>query len=270
MKHESVVDTDVYSDFGRKTEDFTSLLNQYADLFVGSLFAILGGMLAIYLIHRIAAKFLFPHFHKGRLIKTAGLAVYALILLATAVIILAGIGVDVTGITRIALVTIFVITVLTFFLLPLLPKLPFQVGHMLEVGGELGTVVTISPLFTGLKTNEGELVFVPNTSIIRMVVKNYSFDAFRRIDINLSVQSDIGLEQIKSTLIKLMTEDERVLEEPSKPAVYVLNANADYIELLAVCWVSNEDWLTTKSDLWEKIVNTADEGVQLAKPCWIS
>lgn len=74
-----------------------------------------------------------------------------------------------------------------------------------------------------------------------MIIKNYSLDAFRRIEINLSVQNDIDLEQIKAALIKLMTEDERVLEEPSTSVIFVMNANADYIELLAVCLVRTED-----------------------------
>lgn len=103
-------------------------------------------MLAIYLIHRIASKFLFPHFSKGRLIKVAGISLYALILLTTTLIVLISIGVDVTGIGQIALVSIFVIAVLTFFLLSFLPKLPFQTGHLLEVRGGLSTVITISPL----------------------------------------------------------------------------------------------------------------------------
>ena len=74
-----------------------------------------------------------------------------------------------------------------------------------------------------------------------MIIKNYSLDAFRRIEINLSVQNDIDLEQIKAALIKLMTEDECVLEEPSTSVIFVMNANADYIELLAVCLVRTED-----------------------------
>ena len=84
-------------------------------------------------------------------------------------------------------------------------------------------------------------MLVPNTAIMSMIIKNYSLDAFRRIEINLSVQNDIDLEQIKAALIKLMTEDERVLEEPSTPVIFVMNANADYIELLAVCLVRTED-----------------------------
>ena len=99
-----------------------------------------------------------------------------------------------------------------------------------------------------------------------MIIKNYSHESTRRIEINLSVQNAIDLGRTKAALVGLMTKDERVLEEPARPAVIVVNANADNVDLLAVCWVKNEDWLTTQSDLWEKIVNAIDEDVHLAKP----
>jgi hypothetical protein len=45
-----------------------------------------------------------------------------------------------------------------------------------------------------------------------------------------------------------------------------MKANADCVDLYAVCWVKNKDWFSTKSDLWEEIVITYSEDVPLAKP----
>ena len=265
MKQESTVNTEALTDLGRKSEDIVGQVNQYGDLVIGSIFVILGGIIAIYLIHKIAAKFLFPHFHKGRLIKVTGVTVYALILAATALMVLNSVGVDVTAISHFALVTIFVVAVLTFFLLPFLPKLPFQIGHLVEVKGELGTVTAISPLFTTLQKIDGTLVFVPNTSIISMTIKNYSHISSRRVEINLSVKNEKVLERTKEVLLRLMSEDERILDEPSEPAVYVMSANSDFIDLLAICWAKNEDWFSAQCHLWEKIINTCDD-IHLAKP----
>ena len=266
MEQESTVDTEALTGLIQKAEEIVGQINQYAGLFVGSLFMVMGGIIAIYLIHKIASKFLFPHFHKGRLIKVTGVTVYAMILVTSALIVLKSVGVDVTVIRQIALVTIIVVAVLIFFLLPFLPKFPIQVGHQVEIGGELGTVTAISLLFTTLQQFDGTLVFIPHTSMTSMIVKNYSYVSSRRIEINLSVRNDIDLERTKEFLVRLMTEDERVLKEPSGPAVFVLKANAVCIDLLAVCWANNEDWFSTQSGLWEKIVNTFDEDVHLAKP----
>ena len=266
MEQESTVDTEALTGLIQKTEEIVGQIDQYAGLFIGSLFMVIVGIIAIYLIHKIASKFLFPHFHKGRLIKVTGVTVYTLILLTLALIVLKSIGVDVTVIRQIALVTIVVVAVLIFFLLPFLPKFPIQIGHQVEIGGELGTVTAISLLFTTLQQFDGTLVFIPHTSMTSMIVKNYSYVSSRRIEINLSVRNDIDLERTKEFLVRLMTEDERVLKEPSGPAVFVLKANAVCIDLLAVCWANNEDWFSTQSGLWEKIVNTFDEDVHLAKP----
>jgi small conductance mechanosensitive channel len=266
MAQESTVDTEALTDLSQKAEEIVGQVSQYGDLIIGSFFVIMGGIIAIYLIHKIAAKFLFPHFRKGRLIKVTGVTVYALILVATALMVLNSVGVDVTEIAHIALVTIFIVAVLFFFLLPFLPKLPFQIGHLVEVRGELGTVTSISLFFTTLQKFDGTLVFIPNTSIISMTIKNYSHVSSRRIELNLSVQNDIDLERTKEVLVRLMSEDERVLDEPPGPAVFVMKANADFVDLLAVCWVKNEDWFSTQCDLWERIVNTSDEKIHLAKP----
>ena len=266
MEQENTVDTEAITDLSRKAEEIVGQVNQYGELIVSNFFVVMGGIIAIYLIHKIAAKFLFPHFHKGRLIKVIGVTVYALILAATALMVLNSVGVNVTAISHFALVTILVVAVLTFFLLPFLPKLPFQIGHLVEVKGELGTVTAISPLFTTLQKFDGTWVFVPNTSIMSMTIKNYSHVPSRRIEINVSVQNDIDLQRTKEAFVRLMVEDERVLEEPSGPAVFVVKANAVFIDLLAVCWVKNEDWFSTQCDLWEKIVNTSNEDIHLAKP----
>jgi len=265
MEQESTVDSETVTGLPQKAEEIFSQINQYADLFFGRFFLILVGIFVIYLIHEIAARFLFPHFGKGRLVKVIGVTIYAIILLTATLIVLDSIGVDVSGIAHLAMVIIFVLAVLAFFLLPFLPRLPFQIGHLIEVRGELGTVTAISPLFTTLQKFDGTIVLIPNTSILSMTIKNYSNVSSSRIEINLRVQNDMNLERGIEALARLMNEDERVFEEPSKPTVFVLSANTDYIDLLAVCWVKNKDWYTTKSDLWEEIVTTLNEEVHLAK-----
>ena len=266
MDQESTIDTEALTDLSQKAEEIVGLVNQYGVQIIGSLFMIMGGIIAIYLIHKIAAKFLFPHFHKGKLIKVTGGTVYALILIATVSIVLNSVGVDVIAISRIALVITFSVSVLIVFLLPFLPKLPLQIGHLVEIRGELGTVTAVSPLFTTLEKFDGTLVFVPNTSILSMIIKNYSHVSSRRIEINLSVRHDSDLVRIKAVCIRLMSEDGRVLDEPSPPAVFIINANTVGVGLLAVCWTKNEDWFSTQCDLWEKIVNTLAEDIHQAKP----
>ena len=265
MAQESTIATEAAEDLIQETEEIVGWVSRYGDLIIESIILIMVGIVAIFLIHTAAEKFLFPHIHKGRLVKVVGITVYALILVVTALVVLESVGVDTTAVGHIALVTVFVAAVLIFFVMPFLPKLPFKIGHLVEIKGELGTVTAVSPLFTTLQKADGTLLFVPNTSIISMVIKNYSRLSSRRVEIHLGVQNDNDLERTKEALGRLMSEDERVMDQPSGPAVYVMSANAIFIDLLAVCWVNNEDWFSTQCILWEKIINTSED-IHLAKP----
>jgi small-conductance mechanosensitive channel len=140
----------------QETEEIVGLVSRYGDLIIESVVLIMIGVIAIFLIHKAAARFLFPHMEKGRLIKVVGVAVYALMLLVTALAVLESLDVDVTAITHVALVPVFLVAVLSFFfLLPFLPNLPFKVDHLIEIRDELGTVTAISPLFTTLQKFDG-------------------------------------------------------------------------------------------------------------------
>lgn len=264
MEKENTTNPESITGVVHRTEELVRQIDQYGGLIIESLVTIIGGIFVIYFLHRLAEKFLFPHFGKGRAIKVVSITVYSLILLATALVVLSIVGIDVTGVADIALVIIFIGAVLIFILLAALPKFPVELGHLIEVGGELGTVTEISPLYTRLRKFDGTLVFVPNTSLMTSMIRNYSHIAFRRIEINLTIEGDADFQRTKEFLLRLMSEDERVLDEPSPPSVFILKADSECIDLLAACWVKNEDWFDTKCDIWEKIISTHENDVKLA------
>ena len=65
-----------------------------------------------------------------------------------------------------------------------------------------------------------------------------------------------------------MNGDERVVEEPAAPLVRAATASANGLELTALCWVKNEDFLNTQSDLWIRVVTAFnnDERVTMSRP----
>ena len=62
-----------------------------------------------------------------------------------------------------------------------------------------------------------------------------------------------------------MAADERVQVDPV-PMVYVLAANAAGVEMVGFCWVSNDNWFSTRSDLWLLVVDKfqSDPAVNLS------
>ena len=65
-----------------------------------------------------------------------------------------------------------------------------------------------------------------------------------------------------------MNEDERVVQEPVAPLVRATTASANGLELTALCWVKNDDFLNVQSNLWIRVVTAFnnDERVTMSRP----
>ncbi|MDA9982116.1 mechanosensitive ion channel family protein [Gammaproteobacteria bacterium] len=250
-----------------QTAEVVTQLSQYGSLIVNSLYLIVAGMIVIFLLYKIASKFLYPRTRHGRLIKVIFGTLYALVLVITALLALRKIGLDVENIGQLAIICVLIGAVVTFFLVPFFPRLPFRLGHLIEVNGVLGFVDAISTFHTTIRKFDGTMVFVPNALLMASKISNISETPSRRIEMNLSVNTDCDIEESKAHFLRIMTEEERVLDEPA-PAAFVLDANAAGVELLAFCWVKNKDWLKTRSDLWIKVIKAfmGDERVAMSLP----
>ena len=251
-----------------ETVEVVNQVSEYGHLIMGSLYLIIGGMISVYILHKLASKFIYPHIGSARLIKVVLGTLYVLVLVITALLVLKKMGFDVTVIGQLALVSVLIGAVFIFFLVPFFPRLPFLLGHLVEVNGELGIVDSITTFHTTLRKFDGTMVFIPNALVMASKIKNISDTPARRIELKLSVNTDSNLEEAKALFLKIMSEDEHVLDEPASPAVFITNVTAAGVDIFAVCWVKNEDWLSTRSDLWMKIVDNfiRDERVAMSLP----
>ena len=243
-------------------------VSNYSALITDSLFVIIGGMVAVFLLYKLTAKFLFPYVKNRRLIRVAFGTIYVLILVVTTLVVVNKVGIDTSAIGKIAIIAVLIGAVAVFFLVPFLPRLPFMIGQMIEVGGVMGTVDKISTLHTTIRTFDGAMVFFPNPMVLATKITNFSDIAERRIALNLTVRLDAHIEEVRNRLITIMSADERVLDDPASPVARVTTASAAGINLTAFCWTKNEDFLNTQSDLWIEVVNAFknDERVGMALP----
>ena len=259
---------DPSADLAEQTAEIVEQVGEYGSLIANSLYLIIAGMLVIFLLYKLASKFLYPQMKNSRLIKVIFGTMYVLVLVITALVALREIGFEVGAVGHLALLGILISAVVVFFLVPFLPRLPFKTGHMVEINGVLGFVDAISTLHTTIRKFDGTMVFIPNAVLMATRVMNFSDTPCRRIELKLSVNTDSNIAESKALFIRLMGEDERVLDEPAPPAAFVTDANAAGVEILAFCWVKNEDWLGTRSDLWLKVVAAfiADNRVAMSLP----
>ncbi len=73
-------------------------LGDYGSLIAGSLYLVVGAMLVIYVVHRLAGKFIYPHIKNKRFIRVFFGTLYIFVLVVMALLILERIGVPVQGV----------------------------------------------------------------------------------------------------------------------------------------------------------------------------
>lgn len=253
-------------------QEATEILDQvsnYSGLIGSSLFLIIGGMVIVFILYKLTARFLFPYIRSRRLIRVVFGTLYVLILVVAMLMVLERLGVETKTLGGIVISLVLVGAVIAFFLVPFLPRLPFKIGQMIEVNGILGTVDTISTLHTTIRTFDGEMVFLPNPMVLASRITNYSDLPQRRIKLEMTVSLDADLEKVFASLTKIMTEEPRVVDVPAPAVVRVKGAAATGITVVAFCWTANELFLDVQSDLWRQVVtlfNSIGKGQSLVLP----
>ena len=243
------------------------ILTDYSTTILSVLYLLFGSIFLIYIVQRLAQKFVYPHIQNKRIIRTILGTLYVLVLVVMGLIMLEKIGIPIRGIARISLIAVLVGGAFAFFLTPFLPRLPLKPGQMVEIGGICGNVTSITPFYTTIRQFDGNTVFMPNPMVLATKIINYSHTETRRIEIVLSVNNDSDLEETRFVFVKTMNSDERVAADPA-PTTHVVGATAAGVDMVGYCWVKNEDWFGTRTDLWLKLVEAfkTDDRISLSLP----
>ena len=250
-----------------QSDEIAQQVGEYGYIVGDSLYLIVLGMLAVYLLHTLASKFLYPYLPNARLPRVVFGAMYVLVLVVTVLIALKKIGFDTDPIGSIAIVLVLVAAVVIYFLIPFLPRLPFMPGHMIETGGVTGIVDSISSFHTTLRKFDGNIVFLPNALVMASRIQNFSYTPTRRIELKLRLSAGCEPESAEQQLLAAVATDTRVLADPA-PVIYAIGADASGVDLVLYCWANNADFMATQSDLWLQLVKLArdEQEFKLAIP----
>ena len=129
---------------------------------------------------------------------------------------------------------------------------PLRVGDYIEAQGESGTVAAIFIFSTKIITPNNQSVYIPNGALSNGIVRNFSKEMTRRMDITLSVNHNSEPHLVKSIIHNVIKEDERILKQP-EPLVLIKDLTSEAILLSVLAWTSNADFGFVVSDFYEKI-----------------
>jgi small conductance mechanosensitive channel len=125
---------------------------------------------------------------------------------------------------------------------------PFEVGHVVEVGGVTGSVKEVGIFTCLMATPDNVQIRVPNSQIFGQTIKNFSASDTRRIDLVIGVGYEDDLGVAVRTCQDVTAADPRVLDEPAT-VVAVHELGDSSVNLVVRPWVKAEDYWTTRWDL---------------------
>ena len=89
---------------------------------------------------------------------------------------------------------------------------PFKAGDFIEAQGHMGSVVEVNITSTKILTTDNCVVVLPNGALSNGTIKNYTGRPLRRVEWLVSVGYGAEVEAFKEAVIKLLAEEERVLQ----------------------------------------------------------
>jgi small conductance mechanosensitive channel len=135
---------------------------------------------------------------------------------------------------------------------------PFRVGDSVEIGPSAGIVEEIHVFSTLLKTADNVQIHIPNSQITQGVIKNYSANEQRRIELLINCGYEDDLPRVKRVLESLVREESRILGDP-EPSVSVNDFVPAGVQLAVRVWVKSADFANVRSALVERIKLGFDE-----------
>ena len=128
----------------------------------------------------------------------------------------------------------------------------FKITDIIEVNGTIGTVQSINLLSVILKTFDNQYVRIPNETIIKANLINYSQFPYRRVKTDLSVAYGTDLRKVEQILLAVARNNAFVLDDPA-PSILWTSFSDSGINLTLMAWTKIEDFGSLRNSLFIEI-----------------
>ena len=142
---------------------------------------------------------------------------------------------------------------------------PFREGDLVEVANVTGYVQRLTSRTTILMTLDGNQLQVPNSTVFKSTIRNFTSNPNRRDDFIVGIGYDDSIPFAQEVALKVLAEHPAVLSEP-EPLVLVENLGSSTVNLRVYFWLDGgqHSWLKVKSSVI-RLVKRAfqDSGISL-------
>ena len=127
---------------------------------------------------------------------------------------------------------------------------PFERGDLVEVSGVTGYVQQLNVRTTILMTLDGNLVQIPNASVYKSNLRNFTTNPNRRDHFEVGIGYDDSINEAQEIALQVLTDHPAVLSEP-EPSVLADSLGKATVNLRAYFWINGRkhSWLKVRSSV---------------------
>jgi small-conductance mechanosensitive channel len=114
---------------------------------------------------------------------------------------------------------------------------PFETGDLVEVSGVTGYVQQLNVRTTILMALDGNLVQIPNASVYKSNLRNFTTNSNRRDEFDVGIGYDDAISEAQEIALQVLKEHPAVLSEP-EPLVLVDSLGKATVNLRVYFWIN--------------------------------
>ena len=143
---------------------------------------------------------------------------------------------------------------------------PYDVGDLIDAGGEFGTVTDMSLVSTVILTIDNQKLVLPNNLIWRGVIRNITAEETRRVDMTFGISYDDDIPKAERILEEILVAHESVLKDP-EPIVKLHTLGESSVDFVVRPWVRTDDYWNVYWDVTREVKMRFDaEGISIPFP----
>lgn len=143
---------------------------------------------------------------------------------------------------------------------------PFRPNDTVEIEGDTGKVIRLTSRATILLSFDGNHIRIPNSTVFKSRIVNYSRNAERRFTFSLSVASDAELDHARTRALQVLNDLPFVLPVP-EAAAWVETVGNSWVTLSMAAWINqNETNITLARSEAIRLTQAAYDADGIAAP----
>jgi small conductance mechanosensitive channel len=147
---------------------------------------------------------------------------------------------------------------------------PFRPGHLIQSKDFLGIVERVRLRWTELRSQQGQVVLIPNKQVFENPITNYSTTGMRRVDLELGVSYGDDLDKVRRVAVQAV-EKVSARKPDTDVELFFEEFGESSINLVVRFWIGftskQADYLQARSEAIERLKRAFEEnGITIPFP----